>query len=83
MQHLEFGKFQKEKRENLVPEISLNKFALDTGIEPATLSRIENMKQGVKLDTIYKIAAKYGLLGSELLAEYEKSMNIKKEDLLS
>ena len=71
MQYKEFGKFLRHKRENLKPKISLNKFALNNDIEPATLSRIETMKQSIKLDTLGKLAEGYGVLASELLTEYE------------
>ena len=71
MQYQNFGKFQRQKRESLKPNVSLNKFALNNDIEPAILSRIENMKQDVKMTTLYKIAAGYGLSGSELLREFE------------
>ena len=72
MQYDKFGKFLKDKRENLKPKVSLNKFAINNDIEPATLSRIENMKQSIKVDTLTKLADGYGVLASELLAEYER-----------
>ena len=72
MQYDKFGKFLKDKRENLKPKVSLNKFAINNDIEPATLSRIENMKQSIKVDTLAKLADGYGVLASELLAEYER-----------
>lgn len=73
MQHKNFGKFVLNKRISLSPKISLNKFALNNGIEPATLSRIENVKQDLTLDTLYKIAAGFGVKASILLDEYEIS----------
>lgn len=76
MQYKNFGNFIKVKRKSLLPKVSLNKFAFDNGIEPAVLSRIENQFQGVKLETIGKIANGFGVLASELLAEYEKSQQI-------
>lgn len=72
MQYDKFGKFLKDKRESLNPKVSLNKFAINNDIEPATLSRIENMKQSIKVDTLAKLADGYGVLASELLAEYER-----------
>lgn len=55
----------------LKPEVSLNEFALDADVDKAALSRIERLEQGIKLNTIGKIANAYGLKGSELLKEYE------------
>ena len=71
MQYLEFGKFIREKREALSPKRSLNEFALNNGLEPATLSRIETCKQGIKLTDIAKIAKGFNMLASKLLEEYE------------
>ena len=48
MQHKSLGKFIQQQRKALNSNISLNSFALDIGIEPATLSRIENLKQDIK-----------------------------------
>lgn len=72
MQYNEFGKFLKEKRTNLQPEVSLNKFAIDCGMESSALSRIENQKQGISLERLEQISNGYGILVSELVAEYEK-----------
>ena len=71
MQYSKFGKFIHNKRESLNPKPSLNSFAIENGIEPATLSRIENCKQGIKLTDIGKIAAGFSMLASELLSEFE------------
>lgn len=73
MQYLNFGKFVRLKREALVPKTSLNKFAIDNNIDPATLSRIENLKQGVSLAILNKIAEGFNTVGSKLLNEYENS----------
>lgn len=72
MQYNEFGKFLKEKRTNLKPKVSLNQFAVDCGMETSALSRIENQKQGISLERLEQIANGYGILVSELVAEYEK-----------
>lgn len=72
MQYVNFGKFIKAKRKSLLPDISLNKFAIDNDIDPATLSRVENEKQGVSICLLSKIAKGFGTVGSNLLCEYEK-----------
>lgn len=69
MQYNNFGKFLYNKRQAL--GCSLNKFALNNGIEPAILSRIENLKQDIKLQVLAKIAKGYNISVSELLHEYE------------
>lgn len=46
MQYKEFGKFIRYKRESV--GYTLNKFAIENDIEPAILSRIENLKQDIK-----------------------------------
>ena len=75
MQYLNFGKFIRYKRESLKPKRSLSGFAFEVGIEPATLSRVENCKQGIKLTDIGKIANGFNMLASELINEYEKLSN--------
>ena len=77
MQYSNFGKFIHNKRESLNPKPSLNSFAIENGIEPATLSRIENCKQGIKLNDVGKIANGFNMLASELLKEYESKFNLK------
>ena len=72
MQYLKFGKFIKNKRKALLSKISLNSFAIENDIDPATLSRIENEKQGISLKLLSKIAKGFNQTGSSLLLEYEK-----------
>ena len=50
---------------------SLNSFAFDNNIEPAVLSRVETLKQDIKLSVIEKIANAYKIKISELMKEYE------------
>ncbi len=69
MQYNKFGLFIKEKRQKL--GFSLNKFCFDKNIEPAILSRIENLKQGIKLDVLNKIENGFGLTIGELISEFE------------
>ena len=55
----------------ILPKISLNQFAIENDIEPATLSRIENEKQGISIKLLAKIARGFNTKGSKLLIEYE------------
>lgn len=71
MQYKNLGLFIKNKR--LECKISLNEFAIAAGIEPASLSRIENLKQGVKIIALEKIAAEFKATPAEFLFEFEKS----------
>lgn len=72
MQYEKLGKFIHNKRNGL--NISLNKFALENNIEPAALSRMENLKQGIKIESLIKIAKGFKMTPAELLTEFE---NIK------
>lgn len=70
MQYNELGKFIKNKRLSI--GITLNKFAIENDIEPAVLSRIENLKQDIKIGVLVKIANGFNLTLSQLLSEFEK-----------
>lgn len=52
--------------------ISLNTFALDNELEPATLCRYENGKRGISLANLVRIASGFGQTPSEFLADFEK-----------
>ena len=69
MSKYSFGKFLKEKR--MLFNLSLNKFSVIADVDSAIISRIENGKQDVKLNVLYKIAKAFNLSASELLAEFE------------
>lgn len=72
MQYLEMKDirdFIKEKR--ISSGKTLNGFAFDAEIDPAILCRIENKKQGIKLEILEKIAKTLGLKMSEFFYEYE------------
>lgn len=71
MQYTELGKFIKYKRETL--NVSLNEFANIADVDPAIISRIENLKQGVKLDCLIKIAKVFDKSAGQFLIEFEKS----------
>ena len=70
MQYKELGKFIKSKRLSL--GLTLNKFALENDIEPAILSRIENLKQDIKMGVLVKVANGFSKTPSEFLSEFEK-----------
>ncbi len=61
--------FIKERR--LQTGKTLNSFAFDAEIDPAILCRIENKKQGIKLEILEKIAKSLNLKMSEFFKEYE------------
>lgn len=75
MQYSELGTFIKNKRQQ--KGLSLNKFAMEAEIDPAILCRIENLRQGIKLDVLEKIALAFDLKISEFLAEYEQIYKIR------
>ena len=53
--------------------IKLNSFANKNGIEPSTLSRIENNLLEIKISVLEKIAKGYGKTPSQLLKDFEES----------
>ena len=71
MQYENLGIFIKQKRSEL--NISLNQFAFSNDIDPAILSRIENLKQGVKVNILEKIARGFDKTPAKFLAEFEKA----------
>ncbi|MBQ9150290.1 helix-turn-helix transcriptional regulator [bacterium] len=71
MHYENLGVFIKQKRSEL--NISLNQFAFSNDIDPAILSRIENLKQGVKVNILEKIARGFDKTPAEFLAEFEKA----------
>ena len=71
MQYKNLGTYIKQKRSEL--NVSLNQFAFSNDIDPAILSRIENLKQGVKVNILEKIARGFDKTPAEFLAEFEKA----------
>ena len=71
MQYSELGKYIKQRRERL--GISLNKFAQEAEIDCAILCRIENLKQGIKVGILEKIANNFGKTPAEFLKEFEEN----------
>ena len=73
MQYDELGKYIKLKREET--GLSLNKFAQDADVDCAILCRIENHKQGIKLNILEKIANKSGKSPADFLKDFENYIN--------
>ena len=71
MQYSELGKFIKFKREHA--GLSLNKFANLAEIDPAIQCRIENLKQGIKINILENISRAFGTTPAKFLEEFEKS----------
>ena len=67
--HQDISLYIKNKRE--AKGISLNEFAFNSELEPATLCRYENGKRGISLANLVKIAKGFGQTPSEFLAEFE------------
>ena len=70
MQYNKLGKYIKQKR--LEAGFSLNKFAIECEIDSAILSRIENLKQDIKMNILRKIASGFGSTPAEFLTKFEK-----------
>ena len=69
MQYKDLGIYIKLKRE--ASGVSLNKFAQEADVDCAILCRIENLKQGIKLKILEKIANNFGKTPAEFLYEFE------------
>ncbi len=71
MQYNEFGKYIRERRKSL--GVSLNSFAFSNDIDPAIMSRIENLQQNIKLNVLLKIANGFEQTPAQLLTDFENS----------
>ncbi len=71
MQYRDLGKFIKLKR--IKTGLSLNKFANEAEIDPAILCRIENQKQGIKINILESIAKTLKTTPAKLLTEFEEA----------
>ncbi|HNW25767.1 MAG TPA: helix-turn-helix transcriptional regulator [Candidatus Gastranaerophilaceae bacterium] len=60
------------KQRRLETGISLNEFAFNNDLEPATLSRYENGKRTISLMNMVKIANGFNQTLAEFLADFEK-----------
>lgn len=69
MQYSDLGKFIKFKRMQM--GISLNRFATEVEIDPAILCRIENLKQGIKINILESVARVFGMTPAVFLTEFE------------
>lgn len=74
MQYETLGKFIKLKR--ISTGLSLNRFAQEADIDCAILCRIENLKQGIKINILEKIANQFGQTPAEFLLEFEKQTEL-------
>lgn len=72
MQYLDFGKFIKEKYKSM--GYTLNNFAFDCKIEPASLSKFGNGKSDIYFQNAVKIANGFNMPLSKLLLEYENTL---------
>lgn len=70
MQYSDLGKYIKLKRQER--GLSLNKFAVEAEIDPAILCRIENLKQGIKINVLENISNAFGMTPAKFLDEFEK-----------
>lgn len=75
MQYYNFGNFVRQKREKL--KISLNSFALNCELDPATLSNFETSKSDILFMNIAKIPKGFDMSLGELITEYENSQKNK------
>lgn len=71
MQYKQIGKYIRNKR--VKTGASLNSFAVANEIDPAILSRIENLQQNIKLNILEKIANGFNQTPAEFLTEFENS----------
>lgn len=71
MQYSKLGLYIKDKR--LESGYTLNKFAVECEIDSAILSRIENLKQDIKMNVLQKIASGFKMTPAEFLSDFEKS----------
>lgn len=69
MQYSELGKYIKQRR--LESGLSLNKFAVECEVDSAILSRIENLKQDIKMNVLQKIALGFGDTPAAFLTKFE------------
>ena len=60
------------KKKRIDSTWSLNSFAIEIEMESSTLSRNENAKNIINVETIKKIASFYNQTPAEFLADFEK-----------
>ena len=69
MQYKYLGKYIKKKR--IEAGFSLNSFAFANDIDPAILSRIENLHQNIKINVLEKIANGFNQTPASFLTDFE------------
>lgn len=69
MQESDIRDYIRQKR--LSKNISLNNFAIENKIDPATLSRVENKVRDLKYSVLEKVAKGFSMTPGEFLLEYE------------
>ena len=74
MQYRFLGQYIKNKRINA--GFTLNAFAIANDIDSAILSRIENLKQNIKLNILEKIANGFNQTPAEFLTEFEQTKSL-------
>ena len=76
MQYTNFGNFIRNKRKKLGK--ALNAFAIECGVDKASISNFERGISSVYFDNFVKIAYGFGTTPSALLTEFEKEDYIVK-----
>jgi transcriptional regulator with XRE-family HTH domain len=74
MQYKDLGKYIRKKRIEI--GCSLNGFAIANDIDPAILSRIENLQQNIKLNILEKIALGFDQTPAQFLTQFESLNNV-------
>lgn len=69
MQYDEIGKYIRKKRKLIAK--SLNSFAIDCDVEPATLSNFENKKSDIYFKNLLKIIDGFGQTPAEFFQEFQ------------
>ena len=70
MQYENLKKYIKYRRQQ--NGLSLNAIAINNDITPAIISRIENLKQDIKMNVLIKIASGFSTTPAQFLLEFEK-----------
>ena len=74
MQYKFLGQYIKYKR--IKAGYTLNAFAIANDIDSAILSRIENLKQNIKLNILEKITNGFSQTPAEFLTEFEQTKSL-------
>ena len=74
MQYSKLGTYIRKERLKL--GLSLNQFAIECEVDSAILSRIENLKQDIKINVLKKIASGFGCTPAKFLTKFESEYKI-------